>query len=113
MIRFITSPLSSRTIGQNPLALRQFVLPIVLALLVVMLFVQTIQGERGFLALFELDRQWQKKQHELTQIKLENQRLLSNIQLLSGDQPDLDFLDERARAVLGYAQKGDQVLILR
>ncbi len=108
-----TSALTSRRIGQNPVALRQLILPSVLLLCVILLSFHAITGERGYLALFDLSAQTKKEHETLATLKFENEKLLRNIKLLSGDTLDKDFLDERVREVLGFAYQDETVLILR
>ena len=113
MIRFKTSPLASRLFAQKASTLRQLIVPCVLSTLLVMLGFQAIQGERGYLSLFGLEQDRIKSSAKLETLKQQNEALLHDITLLSADTLDLDFLDERARSVLGYVKSGDTVLILR
>ena len=113
MICFMTSQVTIRSFGRKAPALKSLIVPGVLSALVVMLGFQAIQGERGYLSLFGLEQERLRAAAALETLEQENELLLRDISLLSGDTPNLDFLDERARAVLGFVKSGDTVLVLR
>ncbi|MGC6511530.1 MAG: FtsB family cell division protein [Parvibaculales bacterium] len=113
MIRFLTFMSLPRLFGRTGPKLRNLIIPGVLSAIVAMLGFQAIQGERGYLSLFGLEQERLRTAAELKALQHENDLLMRDISLLSGDKPNLDFLDERARIVLGFVKSNDTVLILR
>jgi len=112
MIRFLTSPLSSRVLGRKPMRLRGLLLPFILLLVAVYLSIHAVQGERGFLALQELAEKKQARLQALATINRENAKLEKQIRLLSDKTLNMDFLEERVRHVLGFVRPDEQILIL-
>ncbi len=110
MIRFMTSRPSSRTIGKSPVRLRQLLPTVAMMLVIVGLTYQSLQGERGLSGWQELQSQRAAKQHELSVLQQANGDLQQQIARLSGDTLDHDFLDERARKVLGLVGR-DEVVV--
>ena len=110
MIRFMTSRPSSRTIGKPPVRLRQFLPTLAMVLVMVGLTYQSLQGNRGVRGWQDLQRQRAAKQHELTALQQANDDLHQQIARLNGDTLDHDFLDERARKVLGLVGPNEVVV---
>jgi len=69
-------------------------------------------GAHGLRAQADLDQQLAHMQAELAQVKAERARWERRVALLRADKIDPDMLDERARALLGFADPRDVVLIL-
>lgn len=111
MIRFMTSRVSSRTVGHAPLRLRQLVPASVMALMMAGLIAQALQGDRGLRGWMNLQAEKQARTEELSVLKAQNAELQNHVFRLSDEALDLDFLDERARHVLGLASKNEQVII--
>jgi cell division protein FtsB len=111
MIRFMTSRVSSRTVGHAPLRLRQLVPAGVMALMMVGLVTQALQGERGLRGWMDLQAEKQTRAKQLAALKAQNAELQNHVFRLSDETLDLDFLDERARLVLGLTGKNEQVII--
>ena len=111
MIRFATSRLSSRTVGQEPFRLRQLVLPLVLMLAIGGLAMQAFEGGRGWRGWVVLQGQTAERQMQLNALRDANAALSDRVARLSDEQLDLDFLDERARLVLGLTGKDEKVII--
>lgn len=111
IIRFMTSRVSSRTVGHAPLRLRQLVPAGVMALMMVGLVTQALQGERGLRGWMDLQAEKQTRAKQLAALKAQNAELQNHVFRLSDETLDLDFLDERARLVLGLTGKNEQVII--
>ena len=112
MIRFLTSPLSSRVLGRKPLRLRDLLLPFILLLIAIYLSIHAVQGERGLSALQKLAEKKQARLQTLATIHAENAKLEKHIRLLSDKTLNMDFLEERVRHVLGFVRPDEQILIL-
>lgn len=110
MIRFVTSRPSSRTVGREPLRLRKLVPTGVLLLAIFGLTMQALQGDRGWSGWQNLQSETSMLHQDLAALKQQNNHLQSQVLLLSDDQLDLDFLDERARIVLGLVNRKDTVI---
>ena len=110
MIRFVTSRPSSRTVGQEPLRLRRLVPSFVLMLAIAGLNMQALQGERGWRGWRHLQTEKAFLQEELDALKTHNAGLRQQVKLLANDNLDLDFLDERARLVLGLVGREETIV---
>ena len=109
MIRFVTSRPSSRTVGQEPLRLRRLMPSFVLLLAIAGLTMQALQGERGWRGWNDLQQEKAALQ-ELAALKSDNAELQKQVELLGNDNLDLDFLDERARLVLGLVGRDETIV---
>ena len=107
----MTSRVSSRTVGHAPLRLRQLVPASVMALMMAGLIAQALQGDRGLRGWMDLQAEKQARTEELSVLKAQNAELQNHVFRLSDEALDLDFLDERARLVLGLTGKNEQVII--
>lgn len=111
MIRFVTSRISSRTVGREPLRLRQLMPAFVMALMMAGLITQALQGERGLRGWMDLQNEYAQRSKELAVLKQQNGDLQRDVFRLSHESLDLDFLDERARLVLGLTRSDEKVII--
>ncbi|MEM1276244.1 MAG: septum formation initiator family protein [Pseudomonadota bacterium] len=69
-----------------------------------------LYGEFGLSALQDARHQERLMQAEKTQLAAEKARLENLVQRLNPSHLDLELLDERARAVLGYS-RDDEIII--
>lgn len=74
--------------------------------------VNAFTGNHGLRAQADLDQQLASMQAELTRLKTERQGWERRVALLRSDRIDPDMLDERARALIGYADPRDLTLLL-
>jgi cell division protein FtsB len=70
-------------------------------------------GNHGLRAQADLEQQLASMQTELGQLKAERALWERRVSLLRSDRIDPDMLDERARALLGYADARDLTMLLR
>jgi cell division protein FtsB len=70
-----------------------------------------ILGESGFISLSKVEYQISGAKAELQKTQEDRQKLEARTKLLRPDGLDLDMLDERARATLGYTKPNDYVVI--
>ncbi len=70
-----------------------------------------ILGERGFIALSQIEYQITDAKADLKKVQTERQKLEARTKLLRPDGLDLDMLDERARATLGYSKPNDYIIL--
>ena len=75
--------------------------------------VNAFTGNHGLRAQQDLDQQLGAMQAELGQLKSERALWERRVALLRSDRNDPDMLDERARAVLGYGDARDLILLRR
>jgi cell division protein FtsB len=68
-------------------------------------------GNHGLRAQADLDQQLGSMQGELTHLKAERALWERRVALLRSDKIDPDMLDERARALLGFTDPRDLVLL--
>src|SRR5476651_919626 len=74
--------------------------------------VNAFTGNHGLRAQLDLDQQMSAMQQELTEAKTEHALWDRRVALLRSDGLDPDMLDERARALLSYADPRDLTLLL-
>jgi len=74
--------------------------------------VNAFTGNHGLRAQQNLDQQLSVMQGELRQLKDERALWQHRVALLRPDRIDPDMLDERARALIGYADPHDLTLLL-
>ncbi len=75
--------------------------------------VNAFTGAHGLRAQADLDKQLASMDSELAHLKAERAMWERRVALLRSDKIDPDMLDERARALLGYADPRDAVLLLQ
>jgi cell division protein FtsB len=73
--------------------------------------VNAFTGAHGLRAQADLDRQLATMESELHRLKAERAVWERRVSLLRADRIDPDMLDERARALLGYVDPRDVVLL--
>jgi cell division protein FtsB len=113
MIRFMTSRPSSRTIGIKPTRLRNLLPTFVMLAMIVGLSYQALQGERGLRGWQDLPEQRAAKERQLKAAQDANAQLRAKVARLSAGSLDQDYLDERARIVLGLTQQDETVVFNR
>ncbi|MGH7881266.1 MAG: FtsB family cell division protein [Candidatus Binataceae bacterium] len=74
--------------------------------------VNAFTGNHGLRAQKDLDQQMTTMQGELGNLKSEHAMWERRVALLRSDRIDPDMLDERARALLGFTDPRDLVLLL-
>jgi len=70
----------------------------------------SLQGDQGYAALREAEAQEQDLEAELARTRAERARLENLVSRMRDDNLDVDLLDERARAVLGYVRQEDLIV---
>jgi len=75
--------------------------------------VHYVQGDRGLIAYLRLSEQVASAEQRLAVLRSERERVEHRVGLLKPDRLNRDLLEERARAVLGYAAKNEVVLFDR
>ncbi|MGQ3040087.1 MAG: FtsB family cell division protein [Brevundimonas sp.] len=81
-----------------------------LLLLIAYLGVQALTGERGLLSGGERDAMLLRREAQLASILEQRQDLEVRVRYLRTDSLSRDLLEERARAVLGFADPRDYVI---
>jgi len=82
------------------------------ALLIGYFGVNAFSGNRGLKAKQDMDRQMAELSGELDRLKLEHNQWQRRIALLKSNDIDPDMLDERARALLDYANPNDLTMMV-
>lgn len=93
-------------------ALRQAIGPAIGASVVAYFAYYAVQGDRGWLAMRQLESEISTAQSVLKQVTAERVRMDRRAQLLRGDHLDPDMLDERARAMLSLSGPRDAIVTL-
>ena len=83
-----------------------------LFLLIVYLGVQALTGQRGLLSGGERDALLAKREAQLTRLSEQRRDLEVRVRYLRTESLSKDLLEERARAVLGFADPRDYVVRL-
>jgi cell division protein FtsB len=92
--------------------LNAFALYTLAALLIGYFGVNAYNGDRGLKAKEDIDRQMAALTADLARLQAEQAQWERRIALLKSDDLDPDMLDERARALLDYADPHDLTLML-
>ena len=74
--------------------------------------VNAFTGRHGLRAQQDLEQQLSSMQHELAGLKAERGSWERRVSLLRSERIDPDMLEERARALLGFADPRDLILLL-
>jgi len=74
--------------------------------------VNAFTGRHGLRAQQDLEQQLASMQHELAGLKAERGSWERRVSLLRAERIDPDMLEERARALLGFADPRDLILLL-
>ncbi len=89
-------------------------LPTVLLLLLIAYFgMNAFTGDRGLLSSNQRDEALIAKTRELAQVRAERQDLETRARLLRDTSLSKDLLEERARALLGFADPKDYVIRMK
>ena len=97
------------TISGNKI--RHYLVIALCAAIVAYFIAHGVLGERGFVALSQVEYQISDAKAELKKTQTERQKLEARTKLLRPDGLDLDMLDERARATLGYTKPSDYIIL--
>ena len=89
--------------------LRHLIAPFLLVAFLVYLATQALFGSKGYFALGDLRQLEKERQQILNEEQAKNDRLENEIEML-GTNLDLDFLEERARDVLGFSKAGEKIV---
>jgi len=93
-----------------PERMKPYSLSAFLLLLVVYLGVQALTGERGLLSGAARDALLVKRELQLDSLVVQRADLEVRVRYLRSDSLSRDLLEERARAVLGFADPRDYVI---
>ena len=83
------------------------------ALLIGYFGINAYTGNHGLRARADLDQQIAELTAEVGQVKAERAQWQRRVALLKSDGLDPDMLDERARALLNYADPRDALMLLK
>jgi cell division protein FtsB len=75
--------------------------------------VNAYNGNHGLKAKQDIDRQMRALSAELTRLHAERSQWERRLQLLKSNDIDPDMLDERARALLDYADPRDLIMMIK
>ncbi|HAQ33474.1 MAG TPA: septum formation initiator [Rhodospirillaceae bacterium] len=98
-------------IDEIRLRARHIVGPVLCLVLVGYFAYHLVNGERGFIALLQLDQQIQEAKANAAILAKERTEVESRVALMRPDQLDPDMLEERARLMLSVGHP-DEVVIL-
>ncbi len=95
-----------------PERMKPYRLTIVLLLMMLYLGVQALTGERGLLSGHARDAKLQQREVQLAGLTEQRRDLETRVRYLRSESLSRDLLEERARAVLGFADPKDYVVRL-
>ncbi|KAK0350549.1 hypothetical protein LTR94_028569, partial [Friedmanniomyces endolithicus] len=95
-----------------PEQMKPYLPSVLLLLLIVYLGVQALTGERGLLSGGERDALLAQRQTQLMRLAEQRQDLEVRVRYLRTESLSKDLLEERARAVIGFADPRDYVVRL-
>jgi len=91
---------------------RAAIAPFLLILMVAYFGLSFVQGDRGLLAWIRLSDEIALVQADLGDLMAHRTQMEHRVQLLRPNGLDLDMLDERARALLGFVHKDEIVIYI-
>lgn len=71
----------------------------------------TLQGERSVTYLMALNQKIEQKAERYAALKTERESIEQKVVMLRPSSLNIDFLEERARIVLGYGVSGETVIV--
>ena len=92
---------------------RHVVGPIIGSALVFYIAYNTVQGDRGLIAYWQLTKQVEQASEIKEELDAQRHRMENRVRLMYPQSLDPDMLDERARFLLGYARADEYVVITR
>ncbi|MNJ31506.1 Septum formation initiator [compost metagenome] len=95
-----------------PEQMKPYLPSVLLLLLIAYLGVQALTGERGLLSGAERDALLAQRQEQLARLTEQRHDLEVRVRYLRTDSLSKDLLEERARAVIGFADPRDYVVRL-
>ncbi len=90
---------------------QQAMAPVIIFTIVGYFIYHSVQGDRGILALLQLQTQLVRTENHLAQVLKQRQELEEKVALLRPANIDRDLLDQQVRLVLGYAHPDDIVIL--
>lgn len=93
--------------------LRPYLVTLGLAFATVYFAAQGLTGDKGLLTTDERAETLQVRKVELARLEAERRDLEARVKLLRDDHLSADLLEERARALLGFADPRDFVIRMR
>ena len=93
-----------------PERMKPYTLSACLLLMIVYLGVQALTGQRGLLSGGQRDALLDARETQLSRIVAERSDLEVRVRYLRSDSLSRDLLEERARAVIGFADPRDYVI---
>jgi cell division protein FtsB len=92
---------------------RHVVGPIIGAALVVYVAYNTVQGDRGLIAYWQLTKQVEQARAIHEEMDWQRRRVENRLKLMSSNSLDADMLEERARFLFGVSRPDEYVVIVR
>jgi cell division protein FtsB len=92
---------------------RHVVGPIIGTALVVYVAYNTVQGDRGLIAYWQLTKQVEQARTIQEELDWQRRRFENRVKLMSSNSLDADMLEERARFLFGTSRPDEYVVILR
>ncbi len=89
------------------------IVPLFCACFVVYLGYHGLYSDHGLITMLRLNKEIEHLEFDLAEMQDESKVLKRRITLLRPESLDVDLLDERARAQLGYARRNDLVIFDR
>ena len=91
-------------------AFKPYIPTALLAFFIFYFGVHALTGDRGLLTGHRRDQALTERAQELTRLRAERAELETRVRLLSNRSLSRDLLEERARALLGYADPRDYII---
>jgi cell division protein FtsB len=92
---------------------RHVVGPIIGSALVVYIAYNTVQGDRGLIAYWQLTKQVEQARAIEDELDGQRRSLENRVKLLSPSSLDADMIDEQARFLFGYTRPDEYVIVTR
>jgi cell division protein FtsB len=90
---------------------RHIVGPIIGSSLIVYIAYNTVEGDRGLIAYWQLTKQVEQAQNIKSSLDDKRHSFENRVKLLNPGSLDADMLEERARFLLGYSRADEWVVL--
>jgi cell division protein FtsB len=91
--------------------IRTFIITLACACVVGYFLFHAIQGDRGVIAMVQLQNQVKEAQQFLSQVRKERVEQEQRVKTMRSEGIDRDLLDEQSRAQLNYAKPNDMIIL--
>ncbi len=92
--------------------LKNFIVPCLVGAIFIYFVFHLLYGSRGLFAYWNIKKQLVESRSYLCNLQAKSLRIGNDVKLLSSGSLDLDMLDEKARNILGFSNKDEEIFLI-